>query len=77
MLQRPSEIPEADWLGSGFELRLKVPLCGQAQCGDMSARHALIVFPEQAAGSTAVRKVNAADTAYSARNNQSLNYCSS
>ncbi|KAL0024281.1 hypothetical protein WJX79_002773 [Trebouxia sp. C0005] len=58
MLQRPSEIPEADWLGSGFELRQKVPLCGQAQCCDMSARHALIVFPEQAAGSTAVRKVN-------------------
>jgi len=73
MLQQPSEVPETDWFGSGFELRQKVPLDGQAQCCDMSARHALIVFPEQTAGSTAVRKVKAAG----ARHNQSFDNRSS
>ncbi len=77
MLQQPSEVPETDWFGSGFELRQKVPLDGQAQCCDMSARHALIVFPEQTAGSTAVRKVKAAGAAYNARYNQSFDNRSS
>lgn len=72
MLQQPSEVPDTDWFGSGFELRQKLPLDGQAQCCDMSARHALIVFPEQTAGSTSVRKVKAAGAAHNARYIQSF-----
>ena len=72
MLQQPSEVSDTDWFGSGFELRQKVPLDGQAQCCDMSAGNALIVVPEQTAGSTSVRKVKAAGATYNVRYNQSF-----